>query len=192
MSVLDRFIKPFAKGNAASSPMAIIETLQAALAKVQQERDAQAEIFSQQGEIRRKFLMEDASTEQILAHDVDTEKAKIAVDKLDEAERQIKARIEDEQLLIDDQEWRKFYDSWREEAIAFMKAIDAAQTAEQKFMTVHDLAKGDFLCALRMDRIPRIVQGSLPADVARIHAKEIGRRARMDSFIKDRRSEALG
>jgi len=190
MSFLDRFLNP-AKG-AASSPAVNIENLRAALVKVQNERDAQASALSQQHEIRRNLLMQDAQTEQILAHDIDAEKAKIAVEKLDEAYRQIKARIEDEQLLIDDQEWRKFYDSWREEAIAFMKAIDAAQTAEQKFMTVHDLAKGDFLCALRMDRIPRIVQGSLPADVARIHAKEIGRRARMDSFIKDRRSEALG
>jgi hypothetical protein len=188
MSFLDRFLKP-AKGAAASSPAANIENLRAALVKVQNERDAQASALSQQHEIRRNLLMQDAQTEQILAHDIDAGKTKIAVERLDEAKRQILARIEFEQSLVDDQTWRTFYDSWRDEALAFSAAIDAAQTAEQKFMTVHDAAKGDFLCALRMDRIPRVVQGSLLADLGRIHAKETERRERMDVYVKHMRAQ---
>ena len=108
---------------------------------------------------------------------------------LDEAERQIRERIEFENRVIEDQNWRIFYEEWRAAALEYLEAICVAGDAGQKFARLHEKPSGAWYQALRLERMPMVNPCGFGAAIGHIHAKEMGRRERMDAYVEQKRSE---
>ncbi|HEY8124519.1 MAG TPA: hypothetical protein VIF88_03755 [Methylocystis sp.] len=189
MAFLDRFFKPAKRGAAALSPENAIAALQEVHAKIQQEREEKHAIILAHAEKRRELLLADAPTEQILRHDVETDRARIDLERLDEAETEIVARIEFEDSVIADGKWREFYDQWRRLAVDYLEALQAAHGAQQAFLAHHETATGEFARALQLGRVPAVHPGGLAA-LDHIHANEMARRGRMDRYIDHMRAKA--
>ena len=188
MSIIDRFLKPLKKSADAKTPAERIERLRGALGNIEQERAKKAEAIAAHAEERRRLLLDEAPAETILAHDVETDRAKISVEGLDEATRKIVAMIAFEEDVIAEQKWREFYDIWHPLALACLEAMRAAHDAQQKFWAHHEFATGKYCHALQLGRVPVVNPGGL-LELDQIDVKERRRREAMDAVIARMRAE---
>jgi hypothetical protein len=188
MSIIDRFLKPLKKGADAKTAAERIERLRGALGNIEQERAKKAEAIAAHAEERRRLLLDEAPAETILAHDVETDRAKISVEGLDEATRKIVAMIAFEEDVIAEEKWREYYSTWHPLALALLEAMRAAHAAQQKFLAHHESATGEYCQALQLGRVPVVNPGGL-LELDQIHVKERRRREAMDAVIARMRAE---
>jgi hypothetical protein len=188
MSFLSRFLPPSKKGVDAKTPPARIERLQEALGKIEQERAAKDALLGAHLEKRRALLLADAPDESILAHDLEADRARLNVEKLDEAGSKIRELLEFESDVLAEQAWRKFYDEWYRLALECLEALQTAHAVQQRFLEHYAEAKGEYVHALAIGRVQIVHPGGL-LQLDQIHAKEMRRREAMDEVIARRRAE---
>jgi hypothetical protein len=189
MAFLERFLPKAKKGDGAPSPESAIGALQTALAKIREEREAADRKIGAHAAKRRALLLEDAATETILSHDLESDRARVNQDRLDEAEGKIREMIAFEEDVVADGDWRGFYDQWHALALACLETIQAAHGAQQQFLAHHESAPGGYSRGLQIGRVPVVNPGGL-LQLGEIHAKETRRREAMDAVIAQRRAEA--
>jgi hypothetical protein len=189
VSFIERFLPKAKKGDGARSPESAIGALQTALAKIREEREAADRKIGAHAAKRRALLLEDAATETILSHDLESDRARVNQDRLDEAEGKIREMIAFEEDVIADGDWRGFYDQWHSLALACLEAMQTAHLEQQKFLAHHEGAPGGYSSGLQIGRVPTVHPGGL-LQLDEIHRKDIRRREAMDAVIARMRAEA--
>jgi len=124
MAFLD-FLRP--KGNGkVTPPDAQRADIDAALAKIAQERAAAQSVLDGLDQRRESLLLADAPESEIVKLDAEGDHARIKLEKLDVFEAEIHARLSEVEGIEAEVEWRRLFEERHEAACNFASAFNAA------------------------------------------------------------------